>query len=613
MALTYATWQQAVDAERRVQTRSLFGVLARAQPNGDGQHTLTYYPGRLRRGEDSGNRVRIDDVLEDASIEHYAGRGEDPQWRASIDAVLPDSGELLAQLDGGRPPRASDKFLIFPHNYLKQLSDWLQANPQPDDLAAVLAARCRRPAAAWPAIAPAPSLRRRQREALGLAGHAVALLWGPPGTGKTHTLAHLAAGLVQAGKRVMVIAPTRVAADTAALAIDDALGRLGVPRPRGQVLRTDLPELYAKFEARGDRLLTWVEAEQRFRRVAAAYHGQRRQLLAQRQRTAPDAVPALDAALANLKQAHTEAREAYKQEQANLVERARVVCATLRQNQVKLWHTGFDQLLVDEASMVSVSDAMHLLVTATTPTIFAGDHKQLGPIAETAGRGREEATAATDVALEWLGTSILEHLDQRRAALGVPRVLLDEQSRMNAELCAIVSQTMYEGELRAIDAPKPGLPPWLPGGVCVLDSDRPPAWLPPAPDLGRPMNRHTSTVPSAAAAVALARLLASKGHSVVLAAPYRAQAALLRRGVDDLGASVRAGTVHRLQGQEADVAVYDPTKPHQHWPDQSREAPLMLNVAASRGKRAFVLCNGEKYLRKSRLLQPFLRVAKRVT
>jgi superfamily I DNA and/or RNA helicase len=112
--------------------------------------------------------------------------------------------------------------------------------------------------------------------------------------------------------------------------------------------------------------------------------------------------------------------------------------------------------------------------------------------------------------------------------------------------------------------------------------------------------------------VALARYLTSKGHSVLLAAPYRSQAALLRRGVDDLGASVRAGTVHRLQGQEADVAVYDPTKPHQHWPDQSREAPLMLNVAASRGKRAFVLCNGLTWLRKSRLLQPFLRVAARV-
>ena len=609
MALTYETWQQAVDGERRAQTRSLFGVLARAQPNGDGQHTLTYHPGCLRRGEDSGGRVRIDDDLENATIRHYAPRGREPEWSGGIDTVLPDTGELLAHVVGGRQPRAGDAFLIFPQNYLLQLSEWLRANPQPKDLSAALAARCRRPAASWKPIAPAPSLRRRQRAALALAGQPVALLWGPPGTGKTHTLAHLAAGLVQAGKRVMVIAPTRVAADTAALAIDSAIEQLGLARSQGQVLRTDLPELYTQFEARGDRLLTWMKAAKRFREVAATYYGQRRLLLSQRQRATPDNHSQIDSAIAALKQAHAEARDAYKQEQANMIEQAQVVCSTLRQNQARLWHTGFDQLLVDESSMVSVSDAMQILVTSPTPTIFAGDHKQLGPIAESAGRGREESSTSSEVAAEWLGTSILELLDQRRNELGVQRVLLDEQSRMNAELCAIVSDSMYEGELRAVDAPRSGIPPWLPSGVCVLDSDRPPPWLPPAPDLGRPLNLRTATLPSAAASVALARHLAQQGHSVVLAAPFRSQAALLRRGVDDLGALVRAGTVHRLQGQEADVAVYDPTKPHQYWPDQSREAPLMLNVAASRAKRAFVLCNGMTWLNKSKLLRPFLKVA----
>ena len=292
-----------------------------------------------------------------------------------------------------------------------------------------------------------------------------------------------------------------------------------------------------------------------------------------------------------------------------MVASAKVVCATIRQNESRQWHAAFDQVLVDEASMVSVSDGMHLLVTGAAPTIFAGDHKQLGPIAESAGRGRETRGVGTAVAATWLGTSILELLDGQRQALGVPRVMLDEQSRMNAELCAVVSATMYENGLRAVDAPRPGLPPYLPAGICVLDSERPPAWLPPAPDLGRAPNAPGALLPSALAAVALTRLLVKAGHSVVLAAPFRAQAGLLRRGVADLGGAVRAGTVHRLQGQEADVAIYDPTKPHAHWPDLSREAPLMLNVAASRGKRSFVLCNGLTWLRKSRLLPPYLAAA----
>ncbi|MBZ0150280.1 MAG: AAA family ATPase [Planctomycetes bacterium] len=443
--------------------------------------------------------------------------------------------------------------------------------------------------------------------AMVLAGQSIAVLWGPPGTGKTYTLAHLAASLVRSGKRVLLLAPTRVAADTATLAIDSALEP---ERRPGLVLRTDLPDLYEAFATRGKHLLTWANADSRYHTIAAGFLRKKQQLLGRRSSAPESERPRLDHELAELRTQHEAAREAYKEEQAQLVAHAMVVCATIRQNQAKGWHKSFDQVLVDEASMMSVSDAMHLLVSSTTPTIFAGDHKQLGPISQAAGRGRETPTIAQPVAATWLGTSILELLDQRLSALRVQRVLLNEQSRMNPELCQVVSTTMYEGELVALNAPKPGLPPHLPAGICVLDSERPPRWLPAAPDLGRPSHLALATPQSAAAAVALARLLARSGHSVVLAAPFRAQAALLRRGVDDLGTIVRAGTVHRLQGQEADVAIYDPTKPHHPWPDQSREAPLMLNVAASRGRRAFVLCNGMTWLMRSTLLRPFLVAAR---
>lgn len=609
MALRSSDWRAALAAEVREQSIPVWGVLARAVMGDDDLCTLTFHQGRLRRGQDSGTQVRLDEDLERARIEQAAPRDTPSAWSGSVQVVLRDSSELVVRLNSPRrPPSATDTFRIWPHNYLEQLSEWLQGHSLPEDLDELLAARCRRPRLPPPSWTGPSLLRRRQREAFALAGHPTSILWGPPGTGKTFTLAQLTAALVREGKRVLVLAPTRVATDTVALAIDTALDAAGVVRQDSDVLRTDLPELYAAFSQRGPRLMAWALADAQWQRTAASYHRERASLLASRQRADDAARSELDQQLGELRTLHEEARRRYKEHQDGLVSGAKVVCATLRQNQARLWHAGFDQVLVDEASMVSVSDAMHLLVTSSTPILFAGDHKQLGPISVAAGRGREGkvGTPASEAARHWLGQSILEFLDSHLVRLGLRRVMLDEQSRMNAELCAVVSAQMYDGKLRAIDAPEAGLRPLLPAGICLMDSDAPPRWLRPWDQLGRPTDPYTATERSAAVAVGLARELAGRGHTVVLAAPYRSQASLLRRGTGDLQTLVRAGTVHRLQGQEADVAIYDPTKPHQYWPDKSREAPLMVNVAASRAKRAFVLCNGRRWLEQSELLRGYL-------
>lgn len=58
------------------------------------------------------------------------------------------------------------------------------------------------------------------------------IVWGPPGTGKTTTLAEMVAALVSAGERVLVLAPTRIASDGACLAIDEAITRAKLSRAR---------------------------------------------------------------------------------------------------------------------------------------------------------------------------------------------------------------------------------------------------------------------------------------------------------------------------------------------------------------------------------------------
>lgn len=615
MALRLSDWQDAILAEVQVQALPIWAPIASVQRNDSETVTLRYHAERARRGQDSGRQVRIGEDLARARIQR-SGRqaAEDPGWRGTVVEVLDDDQELLVRLDSGsRQPQPGEAFQLFPHNFLQDLLRWLRDTSAelPATFDAWLAQRGRGSAGSSPR--PSSGLRQRQQESFQLLQRPQALLWGPPGTGKTHTLAAMAAALVAAGKRVVLLAPTRVAADQATLAIDQAFAAAGLPRPRGAILRTDLPELYPAFEARGSHLLAWAEADHEHRQAASARYRQQRELRQRRNACDATARAAIDAQLGELQAQVEAARERYKALQQELVAKAKVVCATIRQNQSQLWHATADQVFVDEASMVSVSDGLHLLWTGTAPTLFAGDHKQLGPIAQSAGRGREveASSSGSSAAVQWLGTSVLEFLDRDRAEFGVERVMLNEQSRMNAELCAVVSREMYEGELRAVSAPEAGIPPRLPGGICVLDSSEPPSWLSAGQvALGRSPEWWTTTGESAQAAVALARWLAGHGYTVVLAAPYRAQAGLLRRGVGDLGERVRAGTVHRLQGQEADVSIYDPTKPASWWADRSREAPLLLNVAASRARRAFVICNGLVFLQQSTVLRGYLRAGR---
>ncbi len=302
--------------------------------------------------------------------------------------------------------------------------------------------------------------------------------------------------------------------------------------------------------------------------------------------------------------------------------------ATVRQAQIKAWPAGFAHVIVDEGSMVPVSDGMALLIQQELgqrdgSLLVFGDPKQLPPIGlRVDALDDEDAEGGAQAMVEelrrlnglWLETSFQGRLMERHPER-LSMVMLNEQSRMNPTLCGVVSAEQYEGELvPTATAPAPGVPPWLTGGICVLHPLEPPAWLRPAlherPGPRRPRHAGGSRyqVQVARASIALARHLAGRGIGVLLCSPYRAQAGLLRRGVADLP-HVRAGTVHRVQGEEADVAIFDPAMAGSYFIRHSPIAARLVNVAASRARRALVLCNAPVYLRQNPLLSPFVDAA----
>jgi DNA replication ATP-dependent helicase Dna2 len=237
----------------------------------------------------------------------------------------------------------------------------------------------------------------------------------------------------------------------------------------------------------------------------------------------------------------------------------------------------FDLVVFDEASQVSLAHAL-ILMPLGRSRLFAGDPQQLSPVLRSEDRG----------ARLWLGRSAFAQMPRQGASVA----LLDEQSRMAGPISELVSDLFYDGALRvAADARES--PDWQATrrrALGDIDADThvhvqpmktDGAWS--ASERG-PVRRESAD--------AIARTIAAaldgghwQAHELIVLTPFRAQRALIRRRLHALGVTpaVKVSTVHRAQGSEAPVVLFDPADGAQPFL-QSEEAQRLMNVALSRAQ-----------------------------
>jgi len=242
----------------------------------------------------------------------------------------------------------------------------------------------------------------------------------------------------------------------------------------------------------------------------------------------------------------------------------------------------FDLVVFDEASQVSLAHALALMPLGRA-RLFAGDPQQLSPVLRSTDRG----------ARRWLGRSAFAEMPRG----GPSVVLLDEQSRMAGPISELVGDLFYDGALR-VAADAQASPAWQAarrralGGVDAdthvhvhrLKTDG--AWS--AAERG-PVRRESAD----AIAEAVAGALASgdwQPQELIVLTPFRAQRALIRqclrtRGVPE---EVKVSTVHRAQGSEASVVLFDPADGAQPFL-QTEEAQRLVNVALSRAQAKVIV------------------------
>jgi hypothetical protein len=382
-------------------------------------------------------------------------------------------------------------------------------------------------------------LRPAQRNAFGLVNVDPGFIWGPPGTGKTTTAGELLAAYLAANPqaRVLVLCATNRAVDEAAIAVDNAL------------------------VASGQFLLRFG-----IKRLGPGYD---RKKFETRQHLLPESFSELsDAATQNTSSSGVRML-------ALTINRAISTLGTLRKE------AAFDLLFVDESSQVSLPNILALMPLGKV-RLFAGDPYQLPPIYR----------AKSACAKRWMAESVFSYMP----AEGSSVCLLNEQSRMAPPISDLVSQISYNGELRvAQDA--------------LNDRD----WLESRKvrfaDIPRSQHvviRHISTnstraqgsrkyrrMESAQQIMALIQsAIANRDvaqEDIVVVTAFRKQASIIRAHLfAERLFKVKVDTVHRSQGIERPVVIFDPMD-GMHDLLKMHKGKQLINVAMSRAQSKLIM------------------------
>lgn len=289
---------------------------------------------------------------------------------------------------------------------------------------------------------------------------------------------------------------------------------------------------------------------------------------------------------------------------------ARVVATTLSKTYMdsRLRGRRFDVVIIDEVSMAPLPAVYVVASQADQSVVALGDPHQLSPIVQ----------AKTAAATRWLEKDLFAHNGisfSSAANQGYGNsAVLQAQSRIHPGISIIARKHVYNGGI--IDSPRLNQRdvvhisplPEKPLLLCDTSDANPIATI---PEGGSRINIYHALCSIILARQALGSLPRPNASSqsnterVGIVTPYRKQADLLRRLIKDAGlqCEVRAGTVHKFQGLEFEVVIFDTveTRPLHPIPDftagrHGSKAMRLVNVAVTRPKYKLIIVANAQYI-----------------
>jgi len=424
-----------------------------------------------------------------------------------------------------------------------------------------------------------PSLNASQQAAVNriLAANEVAVVHGPPGTGKTTTLVQAIKAIIQQERQqVLVVAPSNTAVDLLSEKLSDQgmnVLRVGNPaRVSDRLLSLTLDSKMAEHNSMKDIKRLKKQASE-FRDMAHKY----KRNFGKAERDQRKAL--FDEARNIMKQ--VENTEQYIIE--DLLNKAQVITATLvGANNYLVRQQKYKTVVIDEAGQ-ALEPACWIPILKAQKVILAGDHFQLPPTIK-----------SNEAAQKGLSTTLLE----KCVVLHTEAVtLLEEQYRMHEMIMGYSSAVFYENRLQAHASVAQHL---------LFANDTPISFVDTAGCGFDEKNEGTSiTNPEEAAFLFkhLRQLAADlSAHytpdnfpSIAIISPYRQQVQILKELLPHSTAlqlyshKISVNTIDSFQGQERDIVYISMARSNTEGKIGFLSDIRRMNVAMTRARKKLVV------------------------
>ncbi len=391
----------------------------------------------------------------------------------------------------------------------------------------------------------------------------VAVVHGPPGTGKTTTLVEAIYETLHRETQVMVCAQSNMAVDW----ISEKLVDHGVPVLRiGNPTRVNDKMLSFTYERRFENHPDYPELWS-IRKSIREIHEQRKRGENTHQK------------IARLRE---RANEIEARIHTALFNEARVVSCTLVGSANKLLvGQHFSTLFIDEAAQ-ALEPACWIAIRRAHRVILAGDHQQLPPTIKNYEAQRQG-----------LGRTLME-----RIVDNVPScvTLLKVQYRMNDQIMQFSSHYFYKGQVESAPNVR---------NRSILDFDTPILWIDsPSPEAfvgenhGR-INRQEAeltlqTLQQYVEKIGLHRFIDER-LDVAVISPYRLQAQYIRSLIKKndvlrpIRCTITVNTVDGFQGQERDIVLISLVRSNEHGQIGFLNDLRRMNVAMTRARMKLII------------------------